>query len=207
MAASSIDTQVEKRKRGRKPRPATSCSVDQCGKLAKTKGLCAMHYTRMLRHGNTEGILQFGDPLERFHQKYAINPATGCWEWACYRHPKGYGILAIGKRKKVRAHRFAYERLVGPIPDGMQVCHTCDHRRCVNPGHLFLGTNQENVQDMWAKGRGARIKKRLTWPMATNIRIMYCRGTSIELLAGIYMADEETIRQVVKGLTWQTPAD
>ncbi|OWK35220.1 HNH endonuclease signature motif containing protein [Fimbriiglobus ruber] len=159
----------------------------------------------MSRHGNTEGILQFGDPLERFHQKYAVNPETGCWEWACYRHPKGYGIMGIGKYTKVRAHRFAYERLVGPIPAGLQVCHRCDNRRCVNPAHLFLGTNQDNIRDMWAKGRAAKIERKLTWPMATNIRILYCRGMTIEAISGIYGVEDETIRHVVKGLSWLNP--
>ncbi|OWK42025.1 HNH endonuclease signature motif containing protein [Fimbriiglobus ruber] len=160
----------------------------------------------MSRHGNTEGILQFGDPLERFHQKYAVNPETGCWEWACYRHPKGYGIMGIGKYTKVRAHRFAYERLVGPIPAGMQVCHKCDQRNCVNPAHLFLGTGFDNMQDMVKKGRFTPHGRRINWANATTIRVLYCRGRhSIEDLSWIYSLDEEQVRKIVKGESWMTP--
>jgi hypothetical protein len=80
---------------------------------------------------------------------------SGCMEWTRginKRH--GYGYLSF-KNKKQRAHRVSYELSFGPIPEGMHVCHKCDNRRCINPDHLFLGTDLDNVRDCVSKGRHA----------------------------------------------------
>ena len=78
----------------------------------------------------------------------------GCWLWT-RSTAKGYGTIRIGgnERKMVRVHRVSYEHFVGPIPNGLFVCHKCDVRHCVNPDHLFVGTNSDNVQDCVKKGR------------------------------------------------------
>lgn len=79
---------------------------------------------------------------------------NGCWEWHGARNDRGYGTVT----KNVRAHRYAYELLGGPIPEGMCVCHTCDNPPCINPAHLFLGTIGENNRDRHAKGRTNSVK-------------------------------------------------
>ena len=66
--------------------------------------------------------------------------------------PNGYGKLGRGGKTWL-AHRYAWHAAFGPIPEGMHVCHKCDNRRCIRPDHLFLGTRQDNMQDMIAKGR------------------------------------------------------
>lgn len=87
-----------------------------------------------------------------------VNPETGCWEWQGYKHPKGYGEMAY-RCKAWRLNRLSYFLHKGPIPEGLFVCHSCDVRHCVNPDHLWLGTNNDNVQDMRRKRRGNKQKK------------------------------------------------
>lgn len=92
-------------------------------------------------------------PRVRFFEKIERKP-NGCWEWLGARKPTGYGVFSRTDRSAVRAHRWAYEEFVGPIPAGMSVCHRCDNPPCVNPDHLWLGTQADNVHDMIKKGRG-----------------------------------------------------
>lgn len=82
-----------------------------------------------------------------------VDKSGECWLWQGRTNNDGYGRLNVSKRQQVYAHRYAYANIYGPIPDGFFVCHHCDNPRCVRPDHLFLGTNQDNVNDMVRKGR------------------------------------------------------
>jgi hypothetical protein len=119
------------------------------------------------------------DPVANWWSKVVIGP--GCWTWRAGRDKDGYGKLAIGAggsaQVHTRAHRFAYETFIGPIPEGMVVCHRCDNPPCARPSHLFVGTPRDNNDDKIAKGREAR-----PWgtPL-TNSRKTHCkRGHPLE---------------------------
>lgn len=89
---------------------------------------------------------------ERFLQKFVPEPNTGCWLWTASINNSGYGQI-LEKRKAKLAHRISWVLHNGPIPFGMHVLHKCDTRPCVNPSHLFLGTNSDNVRDRVKKNR------------------------------------------------------
>ncbi len=83
--------------------------------------------------------------------------STGCWEWKGMTGSSGYGnIKAFGRT--VSTHRLSFELYNGPIPRDLEVCHSCDNRRCINPEHLFLATHIENMRDMISKGRRVQGK-------------------------------------------------
>jgi hypothetical protein len=88
--------------------------------------------------------------VERFWAKVDKNGPNGCWLWtaaltSAAPGQAGYGLFTERKPKGVRAHRFAYELLVGPIPEGLQLDHLCRVRHCVNPAHLEPVTQRENI--------------------------------------------------------------
>jgi len=95
---------------------------------------------------------------DRFEALYIPEPNSGCWIWLAACDRDGYGFFSLSKpRRMVKAHRASFVFYRGAVPDGLCVLHSCDNPACVNPDHLFTGTNLDNVHDRVAKGRSARV--------------------------------------------------
>ncbi len=122
-----------------------------------------------------------------------------CDEWSGYRNEKGYGIIN-GRR----AHRVAWEEANGPIPEGMVVCHSCDNPPCVNPSHLFVGTQQENIADRHAKGRTVNppSRRKLTERQVSIMRILYRHGDTQQSLAGLFQVSRGNVSKIVNGVSY-----
>jgi hypothetical protein len=126
--------------------------------------------------------------INRFLDKVTFEPNSGCWLWLACGHPTGYGRFGI-EGDVLFAHRAAYLLFVGDIPDGMLVCHTCDVRDCVNPGHLFLGTHKDNMQD-------ASRKKRIVTPSRDVIGSTKMKLSSSDVLE--IRKSEKTLVEMMK---------
>ena len=129
----------------------------------------------------------------------------GCWAWTGQKAAKGYGAMFIGQGRVMRAHRFSWVLHHGTIPEGMNVCHRCDYRSCVNPEHLFLGTNADNNHDMARKGRVASREDngqaKLTEQAIAHIR---GSGENQRAVARLFGVNQSTISRVRTGTHWSS---
>jgi hypothetical protein len=139
---------------------------------------------------------------QRFRSKISIDP-SGCHLWTAFRNPAGYGHFRIEGTNRL-AHRVAWLFSNGPIPDGMRVCHRCDTPACVNPDHLFLGTDADNVRDMMQKGRHsigeAHPPAKLSVADVIAIR---GSGDTQAHLAKVYGVSQPTIWRAKHGANWK----
>lgn len=151
-------------------------------------------------------IYSVGSPIHRFSKRISINLKTGCWIWDAHVNLGGYGQLTINK-KPYLAHRFSYICFNGAIPEGMCVCHRCDVRNCVNPDHLFLGTNQDNTNDMLKKSRAGHqtgtFKIKLTQQKADEIRELRKQGLTLSQIAEKYDINHNTVSGVINNKSWR----
>src|SRR5689334_9258304 len=159
-----------------------------------------------LRQPSPEQKLQ--NHHKRFWSHVAIKTPEECWVWQL-RLIKGYGTFTSDHRT-VFAHRYSWELHYGNIPEGLKVLHKCDNRACVNPNHLFLGTSQQNMDDMMAKGRanppiGERSgTARLNSKSVLEIRAMYKTGNyTYADLAKLFDVVAATIGDIVRGKIWK----
>lgn len=166
---------------------------------------------RMYIHGHNG---RYKDPIEAFWSK--VDKSGDCWIWTGSCAKNGYGTYGY-QRVNWSAHRLAWTLVNGPIPDGMDLCHTCDikypagdisYRRCVRPDHMFIGTRLANVQDMIEKDRHARGERlpqsRLTDSQVIAIRTAYMDGeATVGELRRKYGVTHATILHIVRAESWR----
>ncbi len=151
-------------------------------------------------------------PLEeRFWAKVEKRASSECWVWRGYRLPKGYGTIGLAGHRgsKILTHRLAYALVNGPIPEYICVLHSCDNPPCVNPAHLFLGTQKVNVDDMIAKGRqrhargASNGRPKLNECDVRNIRIEFAKGDVTQAsLAYFFGVTPSVISRVIGRQKW-----
>lgn len=146
-------------------------------------------------------LLAAADPL--FWQKVRFSKESECWGWAGCTNRYGYGQLFRAGRV-ITAHRHAYALAFGKIAIGAHVCHTCDNRACVHPGHMFTGTNAENTADRDRKGRAAKGERhgraKLTEAQVRDIRAEV--GMTNAAIARKYGLGQTSVRKIRIGESW-----
>jgi len=138
----------------RKLARGSDCHVIGCDRPGQVKGMCDLHYRRVLRYGNPHTVLprNKSPPLRDRLAIGARRSESGCLEWMRGLWTDGYGQIKVNGRPR-RVPRVAWELAYGAIPEGMLVCHHCDNPLCIEPSHLFLGTPRDNRRDCIVKGR------------------------------------------------------
>jgi hypothetical protein len=146
--------------------------------------------------------------FRRFLKYVTIGSADDCWIWKGKTKPSnGYGHFWWPEKHISSAHVAAYELFVGKR-NGLCVCHSCDVVTCVNPRHLWLGTNKQNTQDMIRKGRKAELKPedvhtaKLNWEIVREIRRLYATGIGQQVLAQKFRVATSNVSYIVNNKTW-----
>lgn len=132
----------------------------------------------------------------------------GCWVWTGQIDYKGYGYFGAS-RVNIKVHRFSFFLGHGSLPEDKMICHSCDNRRCVNPGHLFAGTAKDNAHDCIKKGRkpffaGSDIgTSKLDEGKVIEIRRNYAGKESFASIGRRYGVSPQTIKRVIVGTGWR----
>lgn len=206
---------------GRILEPANQiCSEDECEKKAKSKGLCNQHHYR-----KREEARAYADPSRRTPswftmdqklrrigwEEVSVRPELGpCWEWAGARDDKGYGRVPDKDRQMRFTHRIAHREWKGELDPDLGVLHHCDNPPCINPGHLYMGTQQNNVDDCVRRGRWGAAKgessghAKLTEKDVREIRASYVgRYGEMKALTEKYGVSSPTLYALLKRRTWK----
>lgn len=146
--------------------------------------------------------------VERFWPKVASASPEQCWPWTACRFWAGYGKFGVDG-KTAYAHRVAWVLIHGPIPEDLDVLHTCDNPPCCNPAHLFLGTHADNMRDRERKGRhnaphGEKSgTSKLNDALVATIRERYRNGETVAALASDVGVVYSTIYVIVTYKRWK----
>lgn len=182
------------------------CSISGCERGIYARNWCTVHYTRWLRHGEPTRLMPNGSEPADFVTKLLTNytvATTGCWLWNGSPDSDGYGRLRVNG-ETMRVHRLSYALHNGDLPSNMAVCHSCDTPLCVNPDHLWLGSNEDNIADRTQKRRSAAGSRngyaRLTEESVRAIRSE--TGVPVEDLAERFGVSIGAVYKVRSRQTW-----
>jgi hypothetical protein len=185
------------------------CSIADCKNVVLVKGVCNTHYIRIKKNKPVETKSCYElTPKERLLKFVKINEETNCWDWIGAKNRKGYGSLHFGGKTRI-AHRMSYELYVGEIPSGLLVCHHCDQPECINPEHLFLGTDLDNSNDKFLKGRQRflvgedNVTSKLTTFEIVEIKNMLKEGIGLTVIAKKYNTSRSNIDSIKKHKSWR----
>jgi len=145
--------------------------------------------------------------ITRFECKFLKKCDSECWPWTASVKENIYGKFYIGQHTMRYAHRVSYELYIGPIPLGLNVLHKCDNTLCVNPRHLFLGTQKDNVQDMIIKKRDrrgiCRGENGQAKLCAEDVQKIINSSLSTKALASAFRVSSQCISDIKSGRTWE----
>ena len=131
-----------------------TCSIDGCEEPHRARGWCTTHHQAWVKHGDPAYQRDhpiYRDPQAAFAARTEVD--GDCLVWTGHRSREGYGYVKVVGKSPRGAHRVAWELENGPVASGLVVRHKCDNPPCVKLDHLELGTHQDNVNDMIARGR------------------------------------------------------
>lgn len=176
-------------------------SVCQHGKKLKAKSCGCLMKEKAAKRCAVLNLVT--DKKQYILDNIKFDRKTGCWNWVGSMWANGYARTGI-KGCKGRAYRLSYQEFKGVIKKGHIVCHKCDNPKCVNPNHLFQGTNQDNMTDMVNKNRSLKGEKhhkaKLTLPQVLEIRSR--ENEPRVLLAKEFGVSDCTIRDIIKKRSW-----
>jgi hypothetical protein len=192
----------------------TGCVIDGCGKKLVARGRCRRHYSQWWdttpKHQRLPALnLKRLTPDQRFSRKVDVRGPGECWPWTGTTDSFGHGqFFASPERGTMPAHAYALERATGSsCPSGKEACHHCDNPPCCNPAHIYFGTREQNVADMWRRGRGKHGEEspnsRLTTADVIAMRTRFAAGEQLKPLAEDFGIDTGYVSRIVNGLKWK----
>lgn len=179
--------------------------------------LCAASLRIGLPNLHIKPIQSIADRLwDKVNKDGPLHPRLGtkCWVWTGALAPKGYGAInECGKsRKTLRTHRVAWTVINGEIPNNLWVLHKCDNPPCCNPDHLYLGTSDQNIDDMHSRRRNKNPPRfygedhgnaKFTNDKVRTIRKSYINGNTVTELSKVYETSPAQISHIVNYKTWR----
>jgi|SRR6185312_2842925 len=139
--------------------------------------------------------------LSAIERRSMPEPNSGCWLWLGRVNHNGYGVFMY-RMRSVRAHRISYEFAFGSVPAGQHVCHKCDVRSCVNPAHLWLGSQKENIADAITKGRFIPRRSYIAHLSAGAVRSLYLDSRSYDQIATSFDLSWGHVWKIKNGRSW-----